>query len=112
MVLTVSPCLSVFVRGLQVGNPDELIDIKRSEVSRQIFGPQVFEPSGSSNMRILFLLTLATSLSAAILCTVSPVNAVTPVTAATAPPRKKMKSFASERDLERYFREVAEKWRR
>ena len=63
-------------------------------------------------MRILFLLTLATTLSASILCAATPVNAGAPVTAATAPPRKKMKSFASERDLERYFREVAEKWRR
>ena len=66
-------------------------------------------------MRIFFLLTLATSLSASIVCAAPPVNAktVSPATlATTAPPRKKMKPFASERELERYFREVIDRDRR
>lgn len=49
-------------------------------------------------MRILFLLILATIL---------PLNAAT-----AAPPKKKMKSFQSEREMERYFREIGEKARR
>ena len=66
-------------------------------------------------MRILFLLTLAIGLSASTpgAGTRANTNTLLPVTTATPkPPRKKMKSFASERELERYFREVAERDRR
>lgn len=67
-------------------------------------------------MRILFLLTLAVTASASLLWastrlitteTIAPVEI-----AATAPPRKKMKAFGSERELERYFRQVAERAKR
>jgi Beta propeller domain len=88
------------------GNPKRLVDIKRSNVSL-VTDPQVFEPSNVA-MRILFLLTLAVTLSFLVDVTA---KAVPPVTTNTAPPRKKMKPFGSERELHRYFREIAERAR-
>lgn len=66
-------------------------------------------------MRILFLLTLVVTASASLLVAATLINTETipPVEiAATAPPRKKMKAFGSERELERYFRQVAERAKR
>lgn len=66
-------------------------------------------------MKILFLLTLALTASTSLFLagplltteTISPINVT-----GTAPPRKKMRSFRSEREMERYFRQVVEKEKR
>ena len=58
-------------------------------------------------MRILFLLTLALTLSTPIFA--SPATTAVVRTAHTARPRKKMKAFRSNRELEQYLRAVAEK---
>lgn len=66
-------------------------------------------------MRKLFLLTLAVIASTSILvaATVVTTETIPPVAVArTAPPRKKMKAFGSEREMERYFRAIAEKQKR
>lgn len=67
-------------------------------------------------MRKLFLLTLAVTASASLIWastrlltteTIPPVEIT-----GTAPPKKKMKAFGSEREMERYFRQVAEREKR
>ena len=66
-------------------------------------------------MKILFLLTLAVTAATSLFLagplltteTIPPVSVT-----GTAPPRKKMKSFGSEREMERYFRQVAEREKR
>jgi beta propeller domain-containing protein len=66
-------------------------------------------------MRILFLLTLALTASTSILFASTPVTTATNLPATTtnkARPRKKMKSFGSERELQRFFREIADKEKR
>jgi hypothetical protein len=84
-------------------------------------------------MRILFLLTLAVTLSFLLAATIvtaktgPPANTTTialprnktapppektaPPRNKTAPPRKKMKAFGSEREMQRYFRQLAERAR-
>lgn len=66
-------------------------------------------------MRILFLLTLAVTASTSLLLagTLVTTETIPPVSiTGAAPPRKKMKAFRSEREMERYFRELAEKQKR
>lgn len=66
-------------------------------------------------MRILFLLTLAVALSGSFLIagTLITTKTIPPVEiSGTAPPRKKMKAFGSEREMERYFRQVVERVKR
>jgi len=66
-------------------------------------------------MRILFLLTLAVTASTSLLLagTLVKTETIPPVsTTGTASPRKKMKAFGSEREMERYFRQLAEKQKR
>lgn len=66
-------------------------------------------------MRIFFLLTLVFTASASLLvgATLLTTETIPPVsTTSAAPPKKKMKAFGSERELERYFRQVAERAKR
>ena len=66
-------------------------------------------------MRILFLLTLAVTASASVLwaSTLITTETLPPVAiTGTTPPKKRMKAFGSERELERYFRQVAERAKR
>lgn len=66
-------------------------------------------------MRILFLLIIAVTASASLLwaSTLITTETIAPVAiAGTAPPKKKMKAFRSEREMERYFREVAARVKR
>ncbi|HKS11248.1 MAG TPA: beta-propeller domain-containing protein, partial [Pyrinomonadaceae bacterium] len=67
-------------------------------------------------MKTLFLLTLVFVASASLLlgATLLTTETIPPVgaTSAAAPPKKKMKAFGSEREMERYFRQVAEREKR
>ncbi len=66
-------------------------------------------------MKILLLLTITIGLviSGLVACAAGPTNSIPPVSASSlAPAKRTMKSFTSEQDLSRYFRELAEKQKR